>query len=76
MKHACHGRWPFNERYDAQDGYTTLEIAGEKVRVARVVEVPHTMTTSCQYTKTNQNDPKCFGCSHREVPAVDVTEMF
>lgn len=76
MKHGCHNRWPFNESYDAQDGYVTMEISGEKVRVAKVVEVPHTMTTDCQYTKANQNDLKCFGCSHRAVPVVDTTEMF
>lgn len=76
MKHPCQNRLPFNAHYTAQDGYVTLEISGEKVRLAKVVEVPHTMTTDCQYTKTNQHDPKCFGCCHRAVPAVDTTEMF
>ena len=64
MTYACHNRKPFNPFHHAQDGY----YANSASRLQKLVDVPHVMTTDCQYTKTDlgKTDPKCEGCKHKE----------
>jgi hypothetical protein len=46
-----------------QDGY--IKTAPRK---DKMVEIPFTMTTECQYTKTDlgKTDPKCNNCERKE----------
>lgn len=55
--------------YMAQDGYnqgvkTALEIP---TRLPLMVAVPHRMTTTCQYDKS-ETDKGCAGCAHGSQP--------
>lgn len=78
MSYGCFNRPRFNSAYEANGGHFNAVFGdvGPEMRIPKVVMVPHRNTTDCQYTKTNQSDPKCFGCSHRAVPVVDTTAMF
>ena len=49
----------------AQDGYTSSKPDAD-TRTPRMVKVPHVMTTDCQYTKHNPNDPQCAGCEWKK----------
>ncbi len=37
-------------------------------RLPRIVQIPHVMTTDCQFTKHNPTDPGCAGCNHQSKP--------
>lgn len=39
----------------AQDGWT---ITGAR----KTKEIPHVMTTACQYSRDTTDDPRCAGC--------------
>ncbi len=34
-------------------------------RLPRIVQIPHVMTTDCQFTKHNPTDAGCTGCNHQ-----------
>jgi hypothetical protein len=40
----------------------------EESRLPRIVRIPHQMTTDCQFTKLNPEDPGCAGCNHQKKP--------
>ena len=64
----CHNRKPYATSYLAQDGHHQLQegVTGNP-RAPRYVEVPHAMTTDCQYTHTDlgRKDAGCHGCKWR-----------
>lgn len=65
MTNGCHNRPPFREWHMAQDGYTASRPDAD-TRTPRMVKVPHRLTTDCQYTKHNPNDPQCAGCEWKK----------
>ena len=52
-----------------RDGNAVIVHDAKYVFVDKVKNIPHTMTRTCQYTKSDlgQRDPKCVGCKHKEV---------
>lgn len=53
---------------EVQDGYHTRMFSyesGASDRIARMVTVPHVMSTACQYDRS-QADQACFGCPHQK----------
>lgn len=65
----CHNkpRPTAESTYPAQDGYidAVKSAGGEPTRLPRVVQVPHRMSTTCQYDKS-ATDAGCAGCQHGE----------
>lgn len=65
----CYNHPPYRESYPAQDGYYPSEPGMPPARIQRMVEVPHRMTTGCQYTLdplVGMHDEKCKGCVWRK----------
>lgn len=57
--------------YPAQDGWIEQPLGsaetaqGVTTRIPRIVQVPHVMTTECQYSIHTRADPKCEGCKRK-----------
>ena len=64
MKYGCHNRPDYKPTLMVQDGYYTED----HLRISKMVEIPFTMTTECQFTKTDlgKTDPKCNNCERKE----------
>lgn len=60
----CHSRPPFREWHMAQDGYTSSRPDSD-TRTPRMVKVPHVMSRDCMYSKLNQEDEGCYGCTNK-----------
>ncbi len=64
--HGCHSRPPFKPWHHAQDGYHPMSKPEAGTRLPRIVQIPHVMTTDCQFTRLNPEDPGCAGCNHQK----------
>lgn len=63
--HGCFNRQDFKPWHHAQDGYWPMSKDEAGTRLPRIVQIPHQMTTDCQYTKLNPTDQACKGCKHQ-----------
>lgn len=63
----CHNRAPFATEVWMQDGWLTGSIAGQPVRVPRMVAVPMRNARECMYHRDPMGqggkDPRCAGCT-------------
>lgn len=57
----CHNREPFRESLEVQDGWRSVEIGLETVRVPRMKVIEFRNSKDCRYSKDN-DDPRCTGC--------------
>jgi hypothetical protein len=64
MKYGCFNRLDYKPTVTVQHGYTSAKNS----RMDFTIEIPFTMTTECQYTKTalGKTDPKCNNCERKE----------
>ena len=64
MKYGCHNRPDYKPTLMVQDGHYT----DGRSRIPKMVEITFTMTTECQFTKTElgKTDPKCNNCERKE----------
>ena len=63
MSYGCYNRKDYRPKLMVQDGWW---LDGQ-ARMAKVRQIPFTMTKDCQYTKTDlgQADEGCHGCKRR-----------
>ncbi len=66
MSHGCMNRPSMKDWYHAQDGYWQMSKPEAGTRLPRIVQIPHVMTTDCQFTRLNPEDPGCTGCCHQK----------
>lgn len=68
MTWGCHNkpRPTADTTYQAQDGWLrSVGFEGQPTRLPRIIQIRHTMSTECQYSKTTA-DAKCTGCDHNQ----------
>lgn len=63
-KPGCYNRQALGKPLVVQDGYREYAERGRPIKIPVYVEIPHAMTTECQWSKMNKN-PACKGCKWR-----------
>lgn len=60
----CYNRPALGKPLVVQDGYREYVERGRPVKIPVYAEIPHAMTTDCQWSKMNKS-PACKGCKWR-----------